>query len=97
MFVHFVLDFPEIAYTFRDICTCIFYMFIAVDIIICYHSQKLGMANRVYLRPIYINGVDFVYYTRNIAQIVIVHVFVIFNKRLLALSHSEHVCNLIFQ
>ena len=43
-------------------------MFIPIDFIIYYHSQKLGMANSVYLSPVYINVVDSVSYTRNIVK-----------------------------
>ena len=41
-----------------------FSMFIPTDFIIYYHSQKLGMANS----PVYINVVDSVSYSRNIAK-----------------------------
>ena len=44
------------------------YMYIAIDFIIYYHSQKLGMANNVYLSPPYINAVDSVSCTMNIAK-----------------------------
>ncbi len=54
--------------TFLDIFTCVFYIFIPIDFIIYYHSQKLGMTNSVYLSHIYINVVDYVSYTRNIAK-----------------------------
>ena len=43
-------------------------MFIPIDFIIYYQSQKLRMASSVYLSPIYINVVDSVSYTRNIAK-----------------------------
>ena len=43
-------------------------MFIPTDFINYYHSQKLGMVNSVYLISIYINVVDSVSYTRNIAK-----------------------------
>ena len=54
--------------TLLEIVTCIFYMFIPIDIIIYYHSQKLDMAISVYLSAIYINVVDSVSYTSNIAK-----------------------------
>ena len=54
--------------TLLDIFTCIFYMFTPIDFLIYYQSQKLGVANSVYLSPVYINVVDSVSYTRTIAK-----------------------------
>ena len=67
--------------TLLDMFTCIFYIFTPIDFIICYHSKKFGMANNVYVSPIYINVVDFVSYTRDID-----------NECVLALSQSESFC-----
>ena len=81
--------------TLRYFFTCIFYMFIPIDFIIYYHSQKLCMANSVYLSPIYINlliKLLILFLTLGILLNVIVHVFLIFNESLLALSHSEIFC-----
>ena len=43
-------------------------MFIPIDFIFYYHSLKLGIANSVYLSLIYVNVVESVSYTKNIAK-----------------------------
>ena len=55
---------PTILYIF----TCILYIFIQIDLIICYHSKIWGMTNSVYLSAMYINVVASVSYTKNIAR-----------------------------
>ena len=56
-------------------------MFIPIDFIVHYHSEKLGIVNSIHLSPIYINVIDSVSRTRNIAKCPIVQVFLIFSEK----------------